>query len=147
MTNEKTAITKNQIEGLGLELICQNKQKFFVFVDAGGGIKRSGTGQMTDENSDLYIGITKDPIFSALRSTLNDSILESLGQEFNLPFDSRSDIPCKLKIFVKVGDKVQQIVIDYGYRSGLPIEISSFIKAALEITEPWYRGQRQNKPA
>jgi hypothetical protein len=133
-------ITKDKVDGIAIKLSADGKDRFNLILDDVGSINRSGTGRMIDEKDDLFIGRTEPSVFKELTSLISQEMLQCVGQEFNIPYEN--DIPCELAIKLKVGDNTETILIKYGYRSGLPEDIRSFLKAALELTESWYNRQK-----
>ena len=89
-------ISKTEIDRICVSLEADGTGRFYIVLDSAGSINRSGSGIMTDEKDDLYIGVTKEPIFKELISSINESLLQGIGQTFDIPF--KNDIPCKLII-------------------------------------------------
>ncbi len=129
-------LTKKEISGIGIEINAQGISRFMVLVTSDGNIKRRGTGRMVDTKDDLYVGITKEPVFQNIIKHVDESIFEVIGQKIVLP--NPQGIPCKLILSFKVGEMMKQMIIEYGHQSGYPQEIVAIVKALCEETQPWY---------
>ena len=136
-------ILKNEVEGICVSLETDGARRFYAALDAAGSISRSGSGKMTDKHDDLFIGITKDHLFEKLIPIISETLFQGIGQSFNIPF--QDDIPCSLTISFQIKEKIENIIIKYGYNSGLPDDVRAFLRAILDLTEPWYQLQKQKK--
>ena len=134
-------IPKNEIQKLAINLETDGKRRFYLTVDSEGYISRKGTGRMIDDNDDVYIGRTSEPLFKKLLFTIGESLLRCAGGVFKI--DSGHDVPCRLTILLGTKNKAEAIVFEYGYQSGLPDDVRDFLKTALELTEPWYQHQKK----
>ncbi|MGH2638105.1 MAG: hypothetical protein ACRDF4_02295 [Rhabdochlamydiaceae bacterium] len=133
-------ITRDQIDGIGISVASQGVQRIMIFVVADGSIKRSGSGRMNDTKDDLYIGITKEPIFKKVMESVSDGIIKHIGHEITLP--EPKGIPCKLTISFKSDQLVHNLVINYGYETGYPSDVMQIVKAIFEQTQVWYEKQK-----
>lgn len=135
-------MNKDQITGIMIKLEADGKDRFYIALDSAGSINRSGTGRMMDEHDNLYIGLTKEPIFKKLIDNMSDTILKCVSKVCNIPCKCKEDIPCKLTVSFQIGQQTETAIFVYGYRCGLPIELRSLLKNAFELTQSWYDNQK-----
>ena len=130
-------LTKEQIDGLGIQIESEGSMKFLIFLTADGNIKRSGSGKMSDVKSDLYIGQINEPLFDQAKKSVKENVLEIIGRQIDMP--NPEGMSCKLTLLFKVGESLQQTVVNYGQKSGLPLELLEIVRTLHELTEPWYQ--------
>jgi hypothetical protein len=69
----------SDITAVNITLSTGEKQALFILLDADGSINRLGTGSVANKDDDLFIGVTKEPLFAKLMGHLDDEMLKYMG--------------------------------------------------------------------
>jgi len=129
------------IGAVAITLKLGSERTLFVLLSSDGMVNRMGNGSTQPTDRDLYIGRTLEPLLPALLTHLTDDVLRLTG----IYDDSdKRGTPCRLSIALKFLDGADD-GFDFSYGSdslGPPDDISSFVQAAVAITEPWYTKQQ-----
>lgn len=137
--------TVADIKAIFVSLEVGGEKTLFILLSDDGTINRMGNGQLSyGDRKHFYIGRTREPLFSKLRSHLTDDMLRYMGR-YNLP-EKLGEICC-FKIGLQFADgRSSGFEINYGSESaGPPQELVDFLQAALEVTNPWYRTFQNNR--
>lgn len=136
-------IHQNDITGILINLEVEERTVLFIKLFADGTINRQGDGSADCRDNDLYIGKTDTGIFEALKSSLNQEILEFMEKSYNAK--KKEGRACKLQILVDAGGErpVGSQFIYGEYSSGPPASFTDFIVNALELTHPWHVEQKK----
>src|SRR5689334_2376454 len=94
----------SDIIAVNITLKVDEKQSLFILLAADGSINRLGTGKVNNQENDLFIGITKEPLFPELMKHLTDEMLQFLGG-YEIP-DQRGAL-CSLSIGLMFADGEQ----------------------------------------
>jgi hypothetical protein len=132
----------SDIKVVAVTLNISDKPSLFVLLAADGSINRLGTGAVKNRDNELFIGVTKEPLFDRLMTNLQDSWLDHMGG-YDVP--DQQGAPCELSIAFSFGkDNDNGFEFRYGSESqGPPEDIARFVIAAIEITEPWFKAQKK----
>jgi hypothetical protein len=132
----------SDIIAINIVLEVNNNQSLFILLATDGSINRLGNGGVNNQDKDLFMGITLEPLFEQLMSHLTDEMLEFMGG-YDIP--EKKGFPCSLSIgLMFTNGEENGFEFSYGSEShGPPQEISEFVIAALDITEPWYQAQKK----
>jgi len=132
----------SDIEAVHVTLKIAGKQALFILLTADGTINRLGTGSVKNQDNDLFIGVTQEPLFKRLLANLNDEMLHHLGG-YDVP--EQLGVPCELSIGLSfAGDDENGFGFRYGSESqGPPREIVQFVTVAVQITDPWFHEQKR----
>jgi hypothetical protein len=133
--------TVSDITAVHITLETGGKQALFILLAADGSINRLGSGSVTNTDNDLFIGITKEPLFAKLMAHLDNEMLKYMGG-YDIP-DQRG-VPCKLSIGLAFANEEENgFGFRYGSQSqGPPDEIVQIVTAALQLTNPWFQQQK-----
>ena len=125
-----------------LVLKVASDQVLFVLLAADGSINRQGNGVQGNPDKDLYIGMASNTLFPSLMSHLTDKMLIHMGG-YDMP--DKKGAPCRLSVLFQFSDGTSNgFVVTYGSESeGPPGEIADFVRAAVEVTGPWYAAQQK----
>ncbi len=134
--------TVSDIQAVHITLETGDKQSLFILIASDGTINRLGTGTVNNKDNDLFIGISHEPLFNRLMAHIDDRMLMYLGA-YEIP--QKLGVSSKLSIgFCFANAKENGYVFSYGSKSqGPPQEIVEFVKAAVELTDPWFHQQKQ----
>lgn len=131
-------------DAVAITLMVDEQQVLFVLLAVDGSINRAGSGTVDDDERDLFIGVTEDPLFETFISRIPEEIFEHAGR-YEHP--SPEGAPCQLTIIFRLKEQEDQATgfeFIYGAESeGPPQEIREMVVSALEITQPWYEQQKQ----
>ena len=132
----------SDIDGVSITLKIDGKQSLFILLAADGTINRLGTGAVNNRDKDLFIGRTDQPLLKELLTTLSESSLEHMGG-YDVP--EKKGALCELTIALSFTNAENNgFAIRYGSESqGPPHEIVEFVRAAVDLTDPWFQEQKQ----
>jgi hypothetical protein len=131
----------SQIVALAIDWHVGSDNVLTILVAADGTINRMGDGRPTWHDRSLYVGRTPDSLLPHLTRLLNDKMLMHTGRYELAPIVG---IPCSLVIHVWSPDRQDTFEFHYGSESGgLPVEIPAFVTNAIQTTQGWYEGRRQ----
>ncbi len=132
----------SDIAAVMITLKAGDNRALFILLAADGSINRQGTGAVNNQEHDLFIGVTKEPLFDQLMTYLDDEMLRFMGGR-DLP--DQKGVPCMLSIgfsFRSADDN--GFGFRYGSESiGPPHEIVQFVTAAVQLTNPWFNEFKQ----
>ncbi len=132
----------SDITAAGITLEAGDQQALFVLLAADGTINRLGTGTINNKDNDLFIGMTQEPLFDQLMTSLNDDMLDHMGG-YDVP--EKNGVPCTLTISLSFANADDNgFGFRYGSESeGPPREIIEFVMAAVRLTDPWFQQQKK----
>ena len=132
------------IKGISVSLEVGAEKTLFILLSEDGTINRMGIGEVSYlDHKSLYMGRTNEQLFSKLRSRLTDDLLPHMGR---YDVEEKRGQPCRLRIALQFSDgSGGGFEFNYGSESpGPPQELLDFVRAAIEVTDPWYRVFEQN---
>lgn len=134
MTNNvKAVLIKREVNGRDI---------LFIVLGEDGSINRRGNDKVDDPDIDMYIGVTKEPIFSELCSKIDEGwLVEGASYDANV----KKGAACKLSVMFQ-DDQGNDIGLHFHYGSesaGPPAEFEDFVRAAVSLTDPWYIKQQE----
>jgi hypothetical protein len=133
-------------DAVAITLTVDEQQVLFMLIAADGSVNRAGSGRVDvdEDERDLFIGVTEDPLFETFISRVPADLFEHAGR-YEHP--SLEGPRCKLTIIFRLREQEDMATgfeFIYGAESeGPPQEIREMVVSALEITQPWYDQQRQ----
>jgi hypothetical protein len=132
----------SDITAVHITLEIDGKQSLFVLLSQDGTVNRLGTGAVNNAENDLFIGISSEPLIEQAKQSLTDDMLDHMGG-YDVP--DQKGASCKLSIGFQFADGGENgFGFSYGSESqGPPQEITQFVVAAVEATEPWYQSQKK----
>lgn len=134
--------TKPQgITGVGIALKVDDDLSLFGLLATDGSINRLGTGALHNTEKEMFIGITDPKPFQSLRAQITPELLKWVGGRADQNLRGKV---CELQIYLMLADKTEQsIYFKYGSDSmEPPPEVSRFVTAFMEATNPWYEAQK-----
>lgn len=133
---------KDTVEAIMIALDVASNQSLFVLLAADGAINRLGTGSVNNRERDMFIGITKAPLFEKLRHKISPEWFDHLGG-YDVP--EKKGLTCELTIMMKHSEGQESALrFRYGSESqGPPEDVCQFVMDAVSITEPWYKAQKE----
>jgi hypothetical protein len=139
---EDTMQRVSDIAAINISLQVNGESALFILLAEDGTVNRLGTGSAQNQEHDMFIGVTGEPIFSSLLSELTDEMLAYTGS-YDIP--DQHGAKCRLSIGLSFRDGSENgFGFAYGTDSqGPPREISRFVVSAVELTNPWYESQKQ----
>ncbi len=131
----------SDITAVSISLRIAEQTALFVLLAADGTVNRLGTGAVDNEENDLFIGVTQEPLFATLLSHFRDDLLEHLGG-YDLP--EKLGQPCTLSIGLKFANEDEDgFGFRYGSESqGPPRAIVEVVTTAVRLTDPWFEEQK-----
>ena len=130
------------INAVSISLEIDDDTALFILLDDQGTINRMGTGAVNNQEKDLFIGLTEEPLFEKLKETMQDEMLNHMGG-YDVP--DKIGAECTLSIaFSFTNDEQNGFGFKYGSESdGPPYEIVQFVTAAVQLTAPWFQEQKE----
>ena len=130
------------IKQILITLEVADKHVLFITLSKEGSINRKGNGSPDCNDNDLYIGVTKEPLFEKLVVYITDEMQKFFGRTFDVP-EKKGRI-CELKIMVK-GDHIETgVQFLYGeFSQGPPPPFRTLVVKAVELTDNWHRKQKK----
>lgn len=138
------------IQGVSITLHTAGEQRLFIQITADGpdrsaaNVKRMGNGTVDDQDRELYIGRTDEPMLTDVLVFLDDEMLKYCGG-YDVP--NRRGVECVLRIeFLFADGTTNGFGVRYGSQSdGPPRELTKFVQHAVETTNRW-RAENFAKP-
>ena len=132
----------SDIQIISITLEIDNKKSLFILLARDGAINRLGTGEIDNQENELYIGITDELLFEHTMTYISDEMLQHMGA-WDMP--DQKGLPCNLSIGFQFGEEEEDgFNFSYGSESeGPPFEISELLIACIQITDPWYESQKK----
>ena len=123
------------------------KKVFFILLGKDGAINRIGNGTIDTSDNSMFIGHTKEPLFSNLIEAIDENIFEYVGK-YNIPEPKGKK--CKLSLLFSTSEGTTGFEFNYGSKSqGPPSPIPQIVTKAVQLTNPWFKQQKamvvQNK--
>lgn len=135
-------ITIADIKFVLIKLDVADKQVLFIILGEDGTINRQGDGSADCKDNDLYIGITKDNLFSKLKPFITEEMQPFIGNRYNEK--EKEGRVCSLQVIFK-GDNIEtgtQFI--YGeLSSGPPEVVFELVVQACELTHGWHMKQKK----
>ncbi len=132
----------SDIDAVSISLKANDEQSLFVLLAADGTINRLGTGVVDNSEKEMFIGVTKDPLFQELLTCFEEELLDHMG---GYDAADKLGVPCQLTVclsFTNADDN--GFSFRYGSESqGPPPEICDIVTAAVTVTDPWYEEQKE----
>jgi hypothetical protein len=127
------------LEAFLLTITYEGRHVLFVVLARDGTINRAGDGTRSTDASSLFIGRVEDPPFDELLEAVSPEVLE-IGRRHEAL--DRKGGECELHMALVGSAGGVEIEFLYGAESeGPPKEIVAIVKKAIEVTDPWWRGQ------
>jgi hypothetical protein len=117
-------------------------QSLFILLGTDGLINRKGNGSVDHIERAMFIGKVPPDLFLQLRSRITPGVIYFLGQRLAAPKPKGK--LCELNVGFKYVDG-REAVSGWRYGSesqGPHPEVCEFVRAAVEITEPWFQRER-----
>ncbi|MCB0844203.1 MAG: hypothetical protein KDE26_13195 [Bacteroidetes bacterium] len=135
-------IQKNQIQKVFIKLESEGKQVLYLFFSEMGTINRMGDGS-NEGISRFFMGQTEDPVFQDFMEEFPAELL-SLAGRYTFP-NPQGEI-CFLEITLEGEEINTGFAFTYGADSeGPPEEIFELVNLALDLSDPWYEDQLNQK--
>lgn len=134
--------TPEGVTGVFITLTVEDEQALFILLSGDGTVNRAGTGATDNTENDLFIGRTSPEMFEALKSRIRPETLQWNGG-YAAP-DPKGQT-CELTVGFMYDDGSESgCRFRYGSESqGPPRELCELVRAAVEITNPWYEEQKR----
>ena len=135
-------LKKEKFKNVNIKLESDGKQILNIFFSDSGAINRVGDGS-NELISRFFMGRTEEPLFQAFIENFSDDLLKMVGR---YEFPNPQGELCSLTITLE-GDEVETgFEFTYGSESdGPPEEIVDLVNLALDLTDPWYKEQLNQK--
>jgi hypothetical protein len=123
-------------------LKVEDEQALFIVLAADGSINRLGTGSVTNNEHDLFIGRTSADVFTRLHQRVTPELLRWIGQYAD---PSPQGKICTLTVGFKHDDNSEAMSYwRYGAESRGPAPaVRDFVIAAVNATTPWFEEQKK----
>lgn len=140
-TTTPTSLRLPPMDAIMVSLKVNGETVLFVLLAADGTANRMGTGSVYNQEWDMFIGLTNGEMFHQLRSRVDPTWFDRLGG-YELP--NRIGQECELMVGFRLAEgKETGLMFKYGSESqGPPGDVCDFVKAAVEITQPWLETQK-----
>lgn len=115
----------------------------FILLAEDGTVNRMGDGSISSRNEDMFIGVSKKPLFNRFVARITPEMLKQQGA-YDLP--NRKGAGCELTLLLgyRGSERVAGFKFVYGAESqGPPHEIAELIRYAVELTAPWHEEQKR----
>ena len=138
-------IDPNNITGVSVDLKIDGAPSLFASLAADGSINRLGTGAANNTETELLKGITDPNLFESVRSQITGDLLRWVGRRADHKLRGKA---CELLVaFMLANGEERSIQFKYGSASiGPPTEVSRFVTAVVEATNPWYENFKPRAP-
>lgn len=126
-------------------LTIDGAQVLFVLLAEDGTVNRMGDGSINCSDRDLFIGLSKEPLFARFMETVDPAMFAHKGA-YDIP--KKEGKPCELRVLfgLKDSDAGEGFQFRYGSESqGPPREIRGLVVRAVELTNPWHIQQKNAK--
>lgn len=135
-----STMTPESIKAIMVTLDADQGRALFIVLTDDQSVNRLGTGAVNNDENDLFIGKTDDPLFLQLRAMVRPEWLQHFGR-YDIP--SKVGSICKLTLLFKFAAEEGGIEFSYGSDSqGPPGDIVHFVTEAVRLTDPWYARQK-----
>lgn len=125
-----------------IKLDVADKQVLYIVLGEDGTVKRQGDASADCKDNDLYIGITKDDLFSRLRPFITEEMQPFIGNRYNAR--NKEGRVRSLQIIFKGPNIEAGTQFIYGELSQGPPELMiEFVIQACELTHDWHIQQKQ----
>ena len=128
-------------DGVTISIDNSGKNSLAILLAKDGTVNRKGSGVVDTLDKDFYIGITTDKLFDSLMNGISDELLAYCNTN---PTDcDTTKQTCKVEIAFGNNNyvcKIAQCV--NGTINDLPKPIKEFVEKAIQVTDAWYRGQK-----
>lgn len=142
-----TESVKSRVDAVLLVKKSDDELSLFVLLGKDGSINRMGSGSDSDIQKDMFIGITKEPLFQNFMDSVPEMFVEAPRATLG-PAGERLGKKCQISLMFKSGADESGLSFIYGSESqGPPSELLRVVTRAIEITEPWYQQQKKNAQA
>jgi hypothetical protein len=133
-------MTKDQIEKIRVEILCNNQPALRLFLHKDGTMERYGSGSIPIKE-DFVLGLIDKNIFEQLISDFDEKLFDSQGV---YDHDDKSGLSINYSLNF-LGQKPD--VITYEFRLGTDTKkvspilpyIDKFINKAVNLTDKWYK--------
>ncbi len=133
---------KQDIHTVTVSLSIDETTSLFVLLSADGSINRMGNGTLSSSDNDMFIGVTREPLFRTFLQSIPEGFFEFQG-EYDIP--DKKGAACELTILC--ADQGRKMIGGYRFlygaeSDGPPGEICSLVQAAVDLTDPWHEEQK-----
>jgi hypothetical protein len=106
-----------------------------------GSINRMGDGTPSPADNTLYIGVVKEPLFDQLMEVVPDDLFRYVSR---LELPDREGVDTTISVMFQHDDgRVLPFEVLFGSESaGVPLELQTILRRALELSDAWWNGQR-----
>jgi hypothetical protein len=125
-----------------ITLKINNNTALFILMSEDGTVNRMGSGSITDNDREMFIGINREPLFNRFIARVTPEMIKHQGV-YDLP--NRKGAECELTLLLgyRGSDRSAGFKFLYGSESqGPPTEISNLVQYATELTRPWHEEQK-----
>jgi hypothetical protein len=131
-----------EVSGVFITMHVDDNQVLFILLTADGAVNRMGAGAIDDDQKQLFIGQGSPDMFEALRSHIRPETMEWEGGYADPQPLGKT---CRLAVgFMNSAGEESVCTFQYGAESqGPPPDLCELVRAALEITDPWYEEQKR----
>src|SRR5437867_8247743 len=138
-------IDPDNITGVSVDLKIDGTPLLFASLAADGSITRLGTGASHNTETELFRCITEPKLFESVRSQITGDLLRWVGGRTDHKLRGKA---CELLVaFMLANGEEHAIKFKYGSESnGPPTEVSRFVTAVVEATNPWYENLKSRAP-
>jgi len=120
-----------------------DQPSLFVLLGKDGSINRIGSGSINNTEKDMFIGVTKEPLFQRFMDSVPEKFIEAQRQTLGAPGEHRGK-NCQILLTFQSGKHESGLTFVYGSESqGPPPELSQVVARAIEVTEPWYQSEKK----
>ncbi len=134
---------KEKINNTLIDLKVGKNKVLFIVLGKDGSINRKGNGRADCKDNDLYIGITKEPLFAELMEKTSDELFEFCGKSYDHP--EKKGRQCNLKILFNGDGLDTGFEMIYGELSqGPPDQVAEYVINSVKLTEPWFQSMKKN---
>jgi len=130
------------VKAVMVKLDVAEQPSLFILLGEDGSVNRLGTGAVDNDERDMFIGRTNEPLFLAVRSKIRPEWMERFGS-YDIP--DKVGSTCKLSIlFSGLDSEEGDLTFVYGAEShGPPPDICDFVRYAVRVTNRWYEKQKR----
>lgn len=113
----------------------------FILLSRDGSINRMGDGTPSPVDKTLYIGVVKEPLFDQLMEVVPDDLFRYVSR---LEIPDREGIDTTISVMFQHKDgRVLPFEVLFGSESGgVPLELQTILRRALELSDGWWNGLR-----
>ncbi|MBN2358938.1 MAG: hypothetical protein JXR83_05760 [Deltaproteobacteria bacterium] len=132
---------KENLAQVAVSLDIAGRRSLFVLLSEDGSINRMGTGSPASPDNDLYIGAGQSALFTSFLERVPEEIFAFQGR-----YEVRERTGAECELAILFGTRANETVgfeFRYGAESeGPPREICDLVRAAVDVTDHWYREQQ-----